>query len=239
MEKTNLPGAVQKILEDLVRGLEDIYGEGLVSVILYGSAASGEYSGDHSNVNVAVFLKDARLENIAKSSGLIRKFRVITPAFFTEEFIRDSADVFPVEFLDMKENHLVLHGRDVLKDLAIDIKNLRFQCEQELKSKIINMKRAYIGTGAASGLRRLLFKFFVSSLHILRNIVRLKGRAPSYRKEDILTELAEEFNIDVKNMRAIHDAKNGKKALKDSEVEGLFFAFVDVLEKIAEMVDKS
>lgn len=238
MENRDLPVKIQRSLEELIKGLVLIYGEDLLSVSLYGSAASGEYAFGHSNVNVAIFLKDARIENVAKAARLMRKHRLITPAFFTEKFIIDSADVFPIEFLDMKENHIALYGRDLLSGIEVDIKNLRFQCEQELKSKIINIKRAYIETETIAGLRKLLFKTFVSTLHILRNVIRLKGRKPPYRKEDILSGLSKETGIDADNMRKILEARSGKAGIKDSEVEPLFFAFADELEKIAEIVDK-
>ncbi|MFA6320591.1 MAG: hypothetical protein WCY36_01900 [Candidatus Omnitrophota bacterium] len=239
MGEANLPVKLQKVIRSFIEDLSSLYKEDLVSVILYGSAASGEYVGVYSNVNIAVFLKDAQLKNIAKSSRLMRKYCTISPTFFTEKFIRSSADVFPIEFLDMKENHLVLYGPDLFKDLEIDIRNLRFQCEQELKAKIINMKKSYIETGAASSLRNILFKFFGSALHILRNVVRLKGRTPPYKKDDIITELSVGLGIDVTNMRAIQNAKIGKTVLKNKDVENLFFEFANDLEAISEIIDKS
>ncbi len=240
MGKSNLPDKTGRILEDFVERLKTIYGEGLVSVILYGSAASGEYAGDNSNVNLAVILSDASLANIAKASGVVNKhkFRFINPVFFTKEYIEHSADVFPVEFLDMKENHLLLHGRDVLKDLKVDVKNLRFQCEQELKSKLINIKTAYLAHRSAADRKIILFRFFTSSLHILRNILRLKGGVIAYSKEDVINDIAREFGADVSVFKKILDAKNSDLRLNPGQTENLFFDFTAQLEKIADVVDK-
>ena len=58
---------------------------------------------------------------------------MINPVFFTEDYIIRSTDVFPIEFLDMKENHVTLYGKDLFEAIAVDTKNLRFQCEQEIK----------------------------------------------------------------------------------------------------------
>jgi len=151
------------MLDDFVKGLRSIYGEGLVSAILYGSAASGEYSSANSNVNLAVVLDDSGLANIARAARLVnkRKFRLVKPVFFTEKYIASSTDVFPLEFLDMKENNIVLYGKDLLKDVRVDEKNLRFQCEQELKSKLINIKTAYLDHRSAADRKKLLF----NSLH--------------------------------------------------------------------------
>ncbi len=240
MEKLNLPDNINKMLEGFVKGLQDIYGDGLISAALYGSAASGEYSGAHSNINLLVILHDTSMPNIAKASGLMtkHKFRFIHPVFFTEKFIKNSADVFPIEFLDMKENRVVLYGRDILRDTVIDIKNLRFQCEQELKSKIINIKNAYLNDNSRAGREKLLFKFFTSTLHILRNVLRLKGSVPSYAKEDIINDLSREFaGIDDSVFRRILSAKSNNLKLGAKEIEEMSCSFVAELEKISDIVD--
>lgn len=240
MGKFNLPDKTGRILEDFIERLKAIYGAELVSVILYGSAASGEYAGGNSNVNVAVILSDASLAGIARASGVVnkRKFRLIRPVFFPQEHIERSADVFPVEFLDMKENHILLHGSDPLKDLKVDEKNLRFQCEQELKSKIINMKTAYLARMSAARRKTILFRFFTSSLHILRNILRLKGGEAVYLKKDVIGNIGAQFGIDVSVFKKILDAKNGDLRLTPRETEKLFFGFTSELEKIADAVDR-
>lgn len=235
MEKINLPQKYKDTLDAFLRAAKDIYREGLVSVILYGSAASGEFSGKHSNINLLVVLDNTDLENLARVSKATAgaKFRILSPLFFTEGYIRSSVDVFPIEFLDMKENYSVIYGKDVLTGLEIDIRNLRFQCEQELKAKAINIKKNYLSLRNKSELKELLFKSFNSSLHILRNLIRLKGRTPPYLKEDILKELEREFNIDTVDLKKILSAKNNDSKLSCGEIEALFFAFVKELEKIS------
>lgn len=241
MENINLPQRSKNILEDFIKGLRDAYGEGLVSVILYGSAASNEFATRLSNINLAVILNDAGLGNLARISGLVNKdrFRILNSVFFTEDYIKRSVDVFPIEFLDMKENHIVLFGKDILKVLSIDTRNLRFQCEQELKAKLLNIKRLYIRSrGDKAALRSLLFKSSISTLHILRNLIRLKGRTPAYIKEDVLKELALEFQIDTAGLTKILEARNKNLKLSYKETESLFYAFTKELERIIDMVDR-
>lgn len=240
MDMPNLPKRVRGILDDFVKGLRDIYGDGLVAVILYGSAASGEYSSANSNINLAVVLDDAGLANIARATGLVnkRRFGLVKPVFFTEKYIASSIDVFPLEFLDMKENNIVLYGKDILKDIRIDEKNLRFQCEQELKSKLIKIKTAYLDHRSASDRKKLLFRFFTSTSHLLRNILRLKGRIPPYSKEDVIRDAAAEFGIDSVIFEKVLGAKNGILKLKYGDINYLFNGFVAEVEKISEAVDK-
>jgi predicted nucleotidyltransferase len=239
MEKLNLPCNIQKAVDDFVANLKNIYSDQLVAIVLYGSAASGEYAGRHSNVNLAVILKDTAIQSLKKASRFINKnrFSIINPIFFTEEYIKKSTDVFPVEFLDIKENHIILYGKDVFGDLQIDIKNLRFQCEQELKSKILNIKKLYLRMRDRAILKDLLFKSFTSSLHILRNLVRLKGKMPSYKKKDVLDEVARELTVDASVLRKILDAKNKNIRLNNKDIDELFTILVETLEDIAGKVD--
>lgn len=234
-----LPRKIKKITEELIKGLQNFYGNNLVSVILYGSAASGEYARRRSNVNIAVILNDTSLSSLAKCSRLLnkRKFLIINPVFFTEDYIKRSVDVFPIEFIDMKENHVLLYGKDILNEITIDIKNLRFQCEQEIKSKIINIKRQYLRAESAFMLKNILFKSLTSTIHILRNLIRLKGSKPSYTKEEALKETAKQFGIDVTPLQKTLDAKNGNLKLSHQEIDRLVACLVEILENISDKVD--
>jgi predicted nucleotidyltransferase len=240
MSEINLTHKLRVTVDGFIKGLKSIYGEELISVVLYGSAASGEFTRAHSNLNLLIILKNTDLENLKKASGLIKKgkFRFIQPLFFTESYILDSNDVFPIEFLDMKENYTVLFGKDILKDVSIDIKNLRFQCEQELKVKLINLKQSYLKKKDDITLSNLLFKSFTSTLHILRNVLRLQGKKPPYLKQNILKEIAVEFGIEKDIWEKILAVKNKQVRLKGKEIEQLFIKFVREVEKISDVVDK-
>ena len=241
MEKINHPQKLQKVLDGFSSGLKETYLQGLISVILYGSAASGEYKPGFSNINLLVVLDDTSLQNLAKSARLLknRTYSSINCLFFTPEYINCSRDVFPIEFLDMKENYAVIYGKDLLGDLAIDLKNLRFQCEQELKAKLLNIKSYYLINQNKTFLQNLLVKSFTSFLHICRNLIRLKGKSPAYKKEEILSEIWEEFKIDVSRLKKIFDLKNKLIKLNYQETEQLLFEFVSKMEEVTKVLDES
>ena len=239
MEDLKINDKHKNILKVFIQCLKDIYHEELLSLVLYGSAASGEFVEKHSNFNLLVVLKNTDLENLKKSSKLMRKFKMINVLFLTEDYIMNSLDIFPIEFLDMQENYFLVYGKDILKDIHIDIRNLRFQCEQELKAKLIKLRQAYVMIhNDAAALRNLLFVSFTSILHIARNVLRLKGKKPPYLKQDILKELSSEFKIDTGVWEKILAAKNKQLKLGSREIEPLFIDFVKELEMIVAIVDK-
>ena len=240
MNNVKLPQKEHLILEDFINRLGGIYGDSLISVILYGSAASGEFAQKHSNINLVAILRNTDLAELARSYNLLnsRSSRAISCIFFTEDYVNRSTDTFPIEFLDMKENYAVLYGKDVLKDLIIDTKNLRFQCEHELKSKLIMIKRGYLTTRERKSLEELLFKSFTSCLHIMRNLLRLKGKEPPYAKEMIISALEKDFGVNTTVLSEILWAKNKGMRLNNKEIDSLLAGFVRELESIVEKVDR-
>ncbi len=242
MQEIKLKEKFKKILDNFIANLRAIYGNELISIILYGSAASGEFAEQYSNLNLLIVLKNADLEDLKKASGLINKFkfRRIRPLFLTREYINRSLDVFPIEFLDMKENYLVLAGEDIMRDININLVNLRFQCEQELKSKLITLKHQYLAINQKNktALSNLLFNYFTSLAHILRNLARLRGKTPPYLKEDILKEVSLAFSIDTAVLSEILAAKKTEKKLTLEKIQELLTGLVSGFERIAKLVDE-
>lgn len=240
MKELLLPTKYRKALEELIERFKELYGEGLVSVILYGSAARGEFKDKHSNINLAIILTDASLRNLSKAKKMLsgRSLAAFDVIFFTEDYIRRTQDVFPIEFIDMRENNRVIYGKDVLGSLEIDDKNLRFQCEQELKEKLINLKRRYLATTDKAALTALLFKSVNSTLHVARNILRLKGAAAPSRKEDIINALSSALAVSLDNASRIVSAGRAGARLSSKELDDLFVGFSDELERITETVDR-
>ena len=239
MQELNLPSGLKDKVSDFLKGLKSIFAQDLTSVILYGSAASGEFVDKRSNLNLLVVLKNSGLENLKKASGAVNKSRLINPLFLTERYIASSTDIFPIEFLDMKENYRVLYGKDVLKDIVVETVNLRFQCEQELKAKLIGIKQFYLKINKDQrALGKFLLESFTPVLHVLRNVLRLKGKKPAYQKKDLIKDLAAEFEMNLHSWETILAAKQNEVKLGVKTTCRLFANFVDDLEGIVEAVDK-
>lgn len=238
MKNLRLPPKSGREIAGFIKNLKEIYSGDLISVILYGSAASGEFVPGHSNLNILVILKSTELLFLKRASKIIKRFKNITPLFLTKEYILSSTDIFPIEFLDMRENYILLYGQDLLKEIHVDLRNLRFQCEQELKARLLNLKQAYLSLNLRpENLKEPLFKSFTSILHILRNVLRLKGVQPDYQKEELLKELAAYFKIEIGHWEKILKAKLQKIKLSGGEIEELFLVLVDNLEKVVQEVD--
>ena len=185
-------------------------------------------------------MKDSDLRTLSKAAKAVSKLnKLIHPLFLTQDYINRSTDIFPIEFLDMQENYQLLYGQDVLSGIHIDTKNLRFQCEQELKVKLLNLKQAYLRICRnKAALRSLLFQAFTSVLHISRNLLRLKNKKLVYQKLEMIKELGREFGIEQGLWEKILAAKLNQLKLNAKETEDLFMSFTAQLEKLVDAVDR-
>ena len=240
MHGSALPPDIENKLIDITECLKSLYTDGLVSVILYGSAARGEFKKKRSNINLAIVLRDTSLENLAKAKRDLssRRYAIFNVIFFTEEYIGRTGDVFPVEFLDMRDNHRVMYGKDVFTGIDIDMKHLRFQCEQELKEKLLQISGFYLANRDKNILTAFLFKSLNSTLHILRNVARLKGGIPQSSKEDVISGLSKEFGAPLASMSGILEASKSNRRLSSGEIDKFFFGFAVELKNITDAVDR-
>lgn len=229
-----------RVADEFAQDLKKIYGEELVSVILYGSAVKGEFNKRFSNVNVAVILKDARINSLKRAYPAVnsRKYSLISPVFFTETYIHESLDVFPIEFLDIQENGKVVYGKDIFRELRVDTKNLRCQCEHEIKALLLNIKRDYFVCSSGKKLEKMMFKSFNSLVHILKNVIRIKKGNASGTKEGILNSVNSIFGIDAGCLKCIYDLQKSPKRLPHKNIDSIFSDYVSCVEHISKIVDK-
>ena len=133
----------EKQINEFVSRLRVAAGANLQSVILYGSAADGEFHPDFSNVNLLCILREssfAALTAIASAVEWWTKQKHHAPLVLTERRIERSADVFSIEMLDMQQRHRLLFGDDVLSGLQVPMHLHRAQLEYELREKLILLR---------------------------------------------------------------------------------------------------
>src|SRR5205085_569488 len=138
---------VRSALNHLVEDLRATHGDNLASVVLYGSAAAGDYIELRSDHNLLIALNRITPEDLRQAQAPMREWQRLgnpLPVYFTVEELKDAADVFPIEFHQMEKARVVLYGTDPFEFLQLSTENLRHQTEYELRSKLIQLGRLYI-----------------------------------------------------------------------------------------------
>ncbi len=233
--------SVEQNLQDFVEDVRGLYGEDLVAIFLYGSAAAGEHVPGRSDLNVAVVLRQAAPTLLRKATRHLRTWHrrgFATPMFFDPEYLRGSLDVFPIEFLDMQERHRVLWGSDVLAGLEVSRANLRRQCEHELRGKLLRLRQSYVESGHdPSALERVLI-VAVSSLAVLvRTLLLLGGGSPKGSTDEVLALAEQRFGSPTKSLRKALQLKRGEMRVTGADLDGLYRDVLDEVTGLVGVVD--
>lgn len=227
--------------DELVAKLKAEHGLGLVSIVLYGSAVAGDHVGRRSDYNVLVVLERlgvTELDRIAPIAQAWSRAGNPPPLLFTRERLAQSADVFPLELLDIQEHHVVLHGSDVVAPMVIAGTNARLELERELKSKLIALRERYLLTGGRPRVIAQLIADSVSTFLTLgRAAVRLiEGRAPAAKRAAI-DPLASRLRLDGAVLHRALDAKEGRAPIRAGEAREFFVRYLQAIETLVEGVD--
>ena len=217
--------------------VERIFGEDLLSVTLYGGHALDppEEEGDVAVLIVVRELRRTALGAYREAAPGFAKQGIPPPPIFTEEFLARSLDVFPLEFLAMKERRKVLSGRDVLADLRVDERNLRHQVEFELKGKLLSLRRMYLATRGARDLAGLLRNTAGPIVSVARGLLLLSGHEAPHGRSRILGEIESRFGVALPLLREIVTAGDGK-ALAD-RAEEIAPGYLEEVERLCAAAD--
>ena len=98
--------------------MEYTCGEDLVAVVVYGSAARDDYHEQYSDVNVLIVLRHMKPTIYSGLAGVLNWWsheeKLRPPTIMTLEELRESADVFAIEMLDIQGAHKTIYGADVV-----------------------------------------------------------------------------------------------------------------------------
>ena len=227
--------------EKLVNELKQACPKALKAVVLYGSAAAGDHSGKQSDYNVLVVAEELGIDTLnalSKPATAWSKAGNPAPMLFTEERLAQATDVFPIELLDIRECHKVLHGEDLVKGLEIDSKNLRLEIEHELRGKLIRLRQSYLLTqGKPKAVADLMIQSLSTFLVLFRASLRLFEDQVPQKKFDALEQLATHLEFDGVVFQTVQRLKDGTQKTKDIAVEELFNNYLKTIECVIDAVD--
>jgi predicted nucleotidyltransferase len=233
---------VAKAIRPYMQKFITLHETSIISIFIHGSAASGDYRKGVSDINSGIVFKKMGIDELKKSLSIVSegiKKGINTPLFFTREHISTSLDTFPIEFMEMKENHIIVYGEDLLSNINIDFSHIRFICEEQIKGKLIRMRQAYLEIGLRKkGIESLIKESFASLFPVFRSLLRLKGIAAGNGKKEDIISLGNAFGIDTGIMLDIlADTRNDGK-ISGRDLESSFFLYLQQLEKLGDIADK-
>jgi predicted nucleotidyltransferase len=216
-------------------------GGSLQAVVLYGGLAKGEFVPDQSDVNVLIVLRTVEAAVLDRAAPLVRQGQLefgLSAMFMTEADLRDSADIFPIKFLDMQRRHKVLFGEDPFTKVTVTRENLRLRCEQELRNLSLRLRQSYIQRADRPELLQAALNHAVSSLLVnVGVLLELKTGKPIETKHDALANAAQ-LGIPIEPIRQAWALKCGEIQPEPDALRQRFASFMQAVEQTANLAGK-
>ena len=239
MAKTPLkPDAIFK---EITADFKNAFEDERISIILYGSGARQDYTPGRSDINFLIVLTPKGIDNLFGAVDAVVKWKkrnVATPLFMTWEDIRASLDSFPVEFLNMKWQHVPVYGEDILAALVFPSEPLRLQIEREFKAKILHLRKGLMETeGREKRLRQLIRVSLTALAALFEAMLHLKNIEVPKTRRGIFQAAAEAFAVDAALFMKCEDIREGKDRLSSAEIRSLFIEYLKEVSRTSDIID--
>ena len=232
----------QQKLDELVTRLRDSAGKNLLSVILYGSAAAGDFVARHSDLNVLCILFNSSLgalQAVRPSVEWWTRQRHRPPLFLTLEELQRGADVFSIEFLDMQQTHKLLWGEDSLVALRIPMHAHRAQVEYELREKAIVLRQRLLPVlNKPEETWDLVLGSLSAFGTLFRHALLALGEQPAPSKREGIERLTAKLNIETSSILALLDIRDGKRDRKSANLNDLLGSYLTCINQVTAAVDR-
>lgn len=237
-----IPDSPMEITEAFAQDYKTLFGDELISVILFGSGASGTYVPKKSDINFLIVVTETGIQHLSACFPLIEKWRrynVSVPLFMTRQYIQNSLDSFPLEFLNMKKNHRMIYGEDILNGLEIPRENIRLECETQLKGKLLHLRKDFLATLAnRKALELLIMKSVPAFAAVFKGLLLLKDAEPPADANAVIMTTAGKFGLDLALFEQILQINEKKIRLTSEELIKIIEAYILQMRQLALLVDE-
>jgi hypothetical protein len=187
-------------------------------------------------------LKDVSTSVLDIATDPIVRCRVtngVSALIVTEDELIGSCDVFPIKFLDMQQDHHLLWGKDVLRSLEISDEHLRLRCEQEMKNVMLRLRSLYLRRAKQPKLlQETLTVAITPFLRTLATCLTLKTSVAPTQDDAVIVAATEEFALDGEVLKQVLALKHAPRLSGLEDLRRLYNAFMTVVQRAAEAIDR-
>ena len=228
-----LPEEVRQTLRPYLAEVKKLFGASLEAVILYGSGVGADFLPGTSNINLLILLARQEVDLLQRYSKVHQRWQkenIVVPLFLTADELRGSAGLFPLEFLEIKDRHELLFGRDPFPELHLDLSNLHLQCVQEIQGNLLRLRQRFVeGGGTVEAAAILLPLSLTALLPCFRGLFRTSGYSFRGSSEALLKELESRLGVDPAVFLEVLNVKRGLISPGQLEFPRLLARYLDAL----------
>lgn len=225
---STLPQSVRERLDELVQSLKTTLGDDLVAIIVFGSAARGDYRPGESDVDAIVVVDrdpKEKLAAIGPALSLARFSARIEAMILRSDEIPRASDCFPLLYADVARSSVTLFGKSPFDALVIASAHKRLRIEQELREARIRLRRVVADMAGDAAFGRALDRKVKQIRGTLFALLELRGKKVTDRLVPVIEAAAAQYGVDAKKLLA---AREDAAAAYDALAKLLDAALADV-----------
>lgn len=238
----DLPEDIKDILARYVDQIHQQWSADLGGLVLFGSAARGDFMTGRSNLNVLLVVRNQSVEVLQRAGQLHRQWgqqKIIAPLVMTQEDLTRATRLFPLEFLQMAQHHVVLAGQDPFAEISIKTVHLGWQCEHELLANLFRVRQRFIeGEGRIEAIQALLILSITAVLPCIRGLLYCLGQNSQEKDLNILESLPTTLQFDPTIFLDILNMKRGLSSPGSLEWPNAYARYLQSLERFMARIEE-
>jgi hypothetical protein len=238
----DLPEDIKDILARYVEQIHQQWSADLGGLVLFGSAARGDFMTGRSNLNVLLVVRNQSVEVLQRAGQLHRQWgqqKIIAPLVMTQEDLTRATRLFPLEFLQMAQHHVVLAGQDPFAETSIKTVHLGWQCEHELLANLFRVRQRFIeGEGRIEAIQALLILSITAVLPCIRGLLYCLGQNSQEKDLNILESLPTTLQFDPTIFLDILNMKRGLSSPGSLEWPNAYARYLQSLERFMARIEE-
>lgn len=187
-----IPGPMREPIRQYAERVQELAGGNALSLTLFGAIAAGAFDATRHTVGNVLVLQSVDLEmlrRLAEGGAKLGKARIAAPLIMTPQYIKASLDTFPLELIEIAQCRLTLFGEDRFTDLSFEDKDVRHQCERELKVILIGLRQGLLTAAGRKGLLGALeINVGEGLIRTLRGLLWLKGQRDAKPAAEVVAD---------------------------------------------------
>ena len=233
-------------LDKFTEELQNVFKQRLKSVFVYGSKASADSYAFNENTDLMIIVESLSgedLKNISKPvkkwmGGFFDRNKNPVPVFMGEKEWFNSADTYAMEYADIKENHKIIYGENLICNTEVKREDLRLRCETETKNLLMKCRSHYLIY--ADNYRNLQKSFIpvVKTINaIFKTVLRLKNIETAQSAHENLNKTAELYSCDKVFYEKLLCYKEKYCKMNKKETLDLMDKTIEQLDKLLEYIN--
>lgn len=238
---------MQKI-NKFTQEIKNIFDKRLKSVFIYGSKAHLENVENESDLNLMIIVENLTGEDLKNCSKPVKKWmgehnffdknKNPMPVFMGEKEWFNSSDVYAMEYFDIKENHKIIYGENLVSGLNIKKEDLRLECESEMKNLLMRFRGHYLlNADSPKEITKSLTPLTKTLNAIFKAVLRMKDIDVSKSPYENLSKVHEIVDIDKGFYEKLLCAKEKQCIFTKKEIYQTADEAVVEMEKLLEYIN--